>query len=428
MSAGLEFALKGDRLDGWKAIADYLGRSSRTVQRWHSHFGLPVYRMLGETGGVYAFSRELEDWVTTQRESPGATAAPALALQVSDRPQSAPRSHVPEEPLQNSPVRVPEKNSAWTLTDKAYSIWGVLSFRNVTTMTRLFREAADMDPFNGSALAGLSQSLMVQGMLGQLRLTESHASARAAVEFALEIDPDLPEAKCAEAWLKVLKERDWQGASRAFELLGTSHPTIRTRVGRALLHVAEGSASEASQSLGRLAEEHPLSQTWLGLRCWTDYLAQDYGRARDHIAQARHSGKAGRVLYSAEGLISLQWEPPGAAVEHLHALMEEDPKNKLLESALGYALAASGKTDEARQILNRLTERDSATGRIPHYCRAIVLIGLNERQMAIESVERSYELGPLWSLAFHLDPILEPLRDEPSFQAFVNRSYPQTNG
>ena len=44
-----------NRLDSWKAIAAYLGRGVRTVQRWEREEGLPVHRLAHEKrGSVYA--------------------------------------------------------------------------------------------------------------------------------------------------------------------------------------------------------------------------------------------------------------------------------------------------------------------------------------------------------------------------------------
>lgn len=52
-----------DRLNGWKEIAAYLGKSVRTVQRWERDYALPV-RRLGRDGGeiVWASRAELDTW------------------------------------------------------------------------------------------------------------------------------------------------------------------------------------------------------------------------------------------------------------------------------------------------------------------------------------------------------------------------------
>ena len=46
----------------WKAIAGHFGTSVRTVQSWELNRNLPVHRMPGERGRVYAFVDELEAW------------------------------------------------------------------------------------------------------------------------------------------------------------------------------------------------------------------------------------------------------------------------------------------------------------------------------------------------------------------------------
>jgi Tol biopolymer transport system component len=66
-----------DRLDSWKAIAAYLGRGVRSVQRWEREEGLPVHRLAHEKrGSVYAYRHEVDAWWESRRRS--------LANEVSD--------------------------------------------------------------------------------------------------------------------------------------------------------------------------------------------------------------------------------------------------------------------------------------------------------------------------------------------------------
>jgi len=51
-------------LNGWKEIANYLGKGVRTVQRYERELGLPIRRPAGKsTGLVIATKAELEAWV-----------------------------------------------------------------------------------------------------------------------------------------------------------------------------------------------------------------------------------------------------------------------------------------------------------------------------------------------------------------------------
>ena len=60
----------GDRLDSWKAIAAYLKRGARTVQRWEREEGLPVHRLVHEKlGSVYAYQWELDAWWSSHADT-----------------------------------------------------------------------------------------------------------------------------------------------------------------------------------------------------------------------------------------------------------------------------------------------------------------------------------------------------------------------
>lgn len=66
------------RLDGWKAIANFLGRERTTAIRWTNERGLPVHRVPGgRTGTVYAIKSELEAWLASDRNSAESQVSPA---------------------------------------------------------------------------------------------------------------------------------------------------------------------------------------------------------------------------------------------------------------------------------------------------------------------------------------------------------------
>src|ERR1700757_1512419 len=55
-----------DLLEGWKAIADHLNKTERTVQRWEKAKALPVRRLKSgsseDQGRVFAYKTELDAW------------------------------------------------------------------------------------------------------------------------------------------------------------------------------------------------------------------------------------------------------------------------------------------------------------------------------------------------------------------------------
>ncbi|MGA8149722.1 MAG: hypothetical protein WB952_02000 [Terriglobales bacterium] len=61
------------RLDSWKEIAAFLGRDERTVNRWEKDLGLPVHRLPGARGRVYAYTEELTAWLAAPRNAGAAS-------------------------------------------------------------------------------------------------------------------------------------------------------------------------------------------------------------------------------------------------------------------------------------------------------------------------------------------------------------------
>ena len=69
--------LDNDRIQGWRAIADFLTRDERTAKRWEKQRGLPVHRIPGQgRANVYGYRSELEAWLRGERPTVAALALP----------------------------------------------------------------------------------------------------------------------------------------------------------------------------------------------------------------------------------------------------------------------------------------------------------------------------------------------------------------
>ncbi len=90
------------RIDSWKEIAAFFGRDERTVKRWEKERGLPVHRLPGERGGVFAWSQELTQWLNSSRDAIGRIdqeSAPAVVSL-----PSGPEPDLPPQPAATAPV------------------------------------------------------------------------------------------------------------------------------------------------------------------------------------------------------------------------------------------------------------------------------------------------------------------------------------
>ncbi|HEV2643913.1 MAG TPA: hypothetical protein VGT98_14450, partial [Candidatus Elarobacter sp.] len=89
-------------------------------------------------------------------------------------------------------------------------------------------------------------------------------------------------------------------------------------------------------------------------------------------------------------------------------------------ATLGYALARAGREREARRILADLETR-SADEYVSPVAFATLLLGFNDVERALEWAERAWDDRRGWLAYLKVNPIVDPLRGHPRFEALVQR-------
>ena len=413
------------RLDTWKSISQHLGRSSRTAQRWHAEYGLPVHHLCGDASSVFAYTDELDAWLR-QRDR-----------KVSDRTrlpedsEAAPPAALEGKPAQPAgpgdfEVDPDAQREAAELVVSARRLWKSLSSSNLGSIVRAYRRAVDLDGCSARAFAGLAQALVAQGVLGNLHPSAALHPAEAALQRALEIDPGLFESQCASALLKLLLHRDWNGAGKILDDAHFSGPNVsQVLVGRSLLAIARGCLSEASEYLRRASSEFPLNSSIAELLCWVEYLGGSFESSLSLIAEARETGHAGAILDTVEALSSVLITGPHVQIERLESLTVSTSRNCALLGVLGFAYGQAGRLQSAREVLDSMT-RPGLAGAVDFaYPIALTFLGIGDRNEALKWLEQSYKHGSLWSLGFKADPMLAELREGAAYNSlFGSRCYP----
>lgn len=106
----------GERLDSWKAIADYLQRDVATVARWQKSLGLPVRRVGGSGRSVFAYTTEIDRWLQT--------ASPPLAAPDADLPPAT----APPVPTAARPAGASQRRWLVLLAALALGVAGLLAW------------------------------------------------------------------------------------------------------------------------------------------------------------------------------------------------------------------------------------------------------------------------------------------------------------
>jgi hypothetical protein len=106
----------------------------------------------------------------------------------------------------------------------------------------------------------------------------------------------------------------------------------------------------------------------------------------------------------------------------LERLIEESPDDELLINSLGYANAGLGNSqDEADSTVRSMRSRQRAGLEISDVAGRI-LAQANLPDLAIPYLEAVLEANsPISAQTLRLDPLLDPIREDPAFQALVER-------
>lgn len=385
------------RLDSWKAIAEFLGRSLRTVQRWHDCNGLPVHHFGGHKGSVFAYQEEIDLWLAGLAEEPGRAQARA------------------DESLESG------KRSSRELTMTADSMWETRSERNIQTIADLYRKAIDKDSSNASAFIGLANAMVFCTLNDIMDGAMAYPSAIEALRRMPQLDSEHLEAKCSAAWIDMLYSRNWRQARAGFEEVLRKRPSSFALAGMAAMCIAEGRILQAQECAWDAWRRNPLVCSLGGLLCWIAYLSGDFQLVLDLVAQIRAGGGDGGLVTAVEALVLIQNSSVAANLGRLEKSASDFPQNHTLQGILGYAYGISGEKNKARKTHAHLAHCSETNRKSNGYALAIVSMGLDNSQEAITWLEAAYAEGALWSLGFRSDPILRPLMSDPRFERLVSK-------
>jgi len=389
------------RLDSWKSIADYLQRSTRTVQRWHANHGLPVHHFRGPKGGAFAYPKEIDAWLSGFSHKNGDSGS-----EVSREANAG-------------------KTRSLELTARANELWEIRSEKNIHSISSLYREAIDEDPGNAGAFLGLANAMILAALHGIVDGSMAYPRAVEALQRMSLFEPDSISRKCTAAWLDLTWKRKWGTVGAAFnEVLRLGIGSSFALSGRALLCIAEGNLTGASEYAFEAWKQNTLVTSLSALRCWIPYLAGDYEKSLQLVSEAGITGSYGATHAAIEALALIQSGPIGKHIKRLEDLVFDYPHDQALQGALGYSHAVLEQTEKAAGILDNLGWMRARSSSSRAYASALILIGMGRPQEAIRALETCYLGGSQWSFGFRFDPILKPLGDGRRFRELLRKADP----
>ncbi len=323
-------------------------------------------------------------------------------------------------------ARPTENTEAHQVYLKGRFFWNKRTGADLKTAVDYFQQAVAADPGYASAYAGLAQTYVLLPVFGAGTPRDFFPKATAAARRAIELDESSAEGHAALGML-LLFDAKFSPSELEFRRaidLNPNYATAHHWFGNSFL-VTLGRFDEAIKEGQRAVELDPLSLIINSDLGSTFMIARRYDEA---IAQLRRTllldGNFAYAHWNLGEALYLKGDVKAAIAEYEKAAaLDDDPQ---IQALLGRAYAETGKTEQARAILRKLEEM----GR-QHYVRtylfAVLYTGLGEKGKAMDYLEKAYDNGEspdaLW---LKVDPIFDPLREEPRFRQIVAKMFPPT--
>lgn len=241
---------------------------------------------------------------------------------------------------------------------------------------------------------------------------------------ALELQPDLPEAHVASAFLLWGPSKNFQHAEAIAELkralaLQSNQPQAYNRLGTILAHI--GLLEHAREMYERARPFHPrktVSHSIVQVYVWN----QEYDSARDEIEAWRAENPENKYpVYFAVQLALLAGDLKEAKtlLDEAVQLLPEEP---LIVSLQGVYFASTGLAGKALDCVATACASPKSFGHAHHsyYQIACTLAMLERHEAAFEWMERSVSSGFACWPFFLKDPHLKSLRELPAFDVLVS--------
>jgi TolB-like protein/Tfp pilus assembly protein PilF len=312
--------------------------------------------------------------------------------------------------------------TAYDLYLKGRSLWSKRGGENLRQAIGFYEQAIAQDPNFALAYTGLADAYVILPIYTAVVPRGAYSKAKAAVVKALQLDDKLADAHTALADV-LFEELDMAGSILEFQraiALNPNYATAHHWYGSDPLR-ALGRFEEAIAEGKRAIELDPLSPVINTDLARTLIMARRYDEA---IAQSRKTLELDPTFYLAHATLGwalhLKGDLPAAIAEYTKAqsLTDISLRARVLLAA---AKAQSGDKEAATQMLAELEEL-SRHRDVGGYDRALLYLSLGNHSEAIRSLEKSiadYDARDItW---IKVDPLLDPLRGDPRFEALVQK-------
>jgi TolB-like protein/Tfp pilus assembly protein PilF len=354
------------------------------------------------------FERKMTDILATQREI-AAAIADKLQLRLSGNDSKGITKQYTTD------------NEAYQLYLKGRFYWNKRTDENLKKAIELLKSATEKDPNFALAYAALADCYVVLPTYGTARSNEVMPIAKAFAEKSIQLDPTLAEPHASLGLITWFLEWDKDKAEaeflRAIEL-NPNYATTHQWYQRFLRAMNRG--DEAYKEINRAVEIEPLSLIFINNIA---EMQVERGETDAAVETCHRMAEMDPNFWATQQTLVFAYTKQGRYQDALTAAqkgLELSGRSNAALAQLGHVYGRFSRRDEAATILKDLEtkfENKQADARDI----ADVYSGLGDKDKAFEWLEKGFEYRSFNMAGLTLDPLLDPLKDDPRWRDMKRR-------
>jgi DNA-binding winged helix-turn-helix (wHTH) protein/TolB-like protein/Flp pilus assembly protein TadD len=345
----------------------------------------------------------------------------ALEDALSERVARSVRLKLTGEETRRLTKRSTERPEAYEAYVKGRYFWNKRTEKGIRKGLEYFRQAIALDPNFAEAYVGVADCYGILAFYAVLPPREAFPAAEEATKRALELDDGLAEAHATMGFIHFYYHWNGPEATKEFQRSLADNPNY------AMAHswfgvslAAKGLYSEANVEAQRALEDDPLSPVIGSNAGWAVSLSGNADQAIDILKKTIEIDPSFPRAHLRLGRAFEQKKEYAMAITELEQAASLSSGEACYRGSLGHVYAISGRTEQARQVLQDLEAR-RGQNYVPSYAIALVYAGLGDNDNAITWLQKAYEDRSTGMAFLRTDPELNSLHSDPRFEELARR-------
>jgi adenylate cyclase len=287
-----------------------------------------------------------------------------------------------------------------------------------------YQQAIELDPNYALAYAGLADFYGFAFARGLLPPEEKWAKMEEDMaKKALELDPTLGEAYNPLAAAKLYFHRDWPAAERDFRRgfeLSPNFAEMHAHYAHCLIFFDRN--QEAFAEMQRALDLDPLSSRFGFSRGWLLFFTRQYDAAIDQYRKTLEIDPNDAIIHEWLGYAYEKKQMQKEAIAEWSkglSLIGTGEDASVLERTYAASGFDAALRALAQKRLERFKEKTELGNYIPAYEYVIAYMRLGDKEQAFAWLAKAFAERNRLAFEIRVNPIFDPLRSDPRFEAIV---------